>query len=460
MAYLIHTDENNLVKTLRTGLVRIPRSLVKRFNIYQLRKGDVLYLYDFENMKIAGPFITNSDSVKEEKNPRSGPFNGYGKTGSHYHYVSTLVDCSQVFERGMPFRFAGFENGADTFFIKKNDENKITEELNKVNDEKIPLIINISFSGDEGRATVIEINKGTQFSDFSFRFTENVRSILGRKIQMGENLLQTSDREKYSETLKELGKIVYDAVFRDSGLEKVFTRGGFNIYISGEARISDIPFEISYNGGFIFENNFLAFRGDEGKGYTKASIKKVLILADPTGRFSGAYEEGLKLCDLFSEMGISVDFYSRRLSKDRFVERFSQYDIVHFCGHSSGSDLSPAWDLGGSFFSAQDFENVKRAGVQRSPHFVFSCSCGNTLKLASRLLKAGVKNVVSSRWKITDGDVTDFVLCFYELLIKNSCEVGYAFNRALCESYKGKNPVPLAFSLFGESRIIYEKSTV
>ncbi|KKM22889.1 hypothetical protein LCGC14_1620760 [marine sediment metagenome] len=94
MAYLIHTDENNLVKTLKTGLIRIPRSLIERFNIYQLRKGDIVFLYDFENMKIAGPFIKSSEDVNEEKNPKSGPFNGYGKTGSHYHYISTRVHRS------------------------------------------------------------------------------------------------------------------------------------------------------------------------------------------------------------------------------------------------------------------------------------------------------------------------------------------------------------------------------
>jgi len=445
-------DESNLAKTLKTGQIRIPRSLVGRFNIYQLREGDIIFLYDFENKKIAGPFIKSADGVVEEKNPKTGPFNGFGKTGSHYHYISTRVDCSQVFEKGMPFRFAGFEMGRDAFFLKKKDESVIFEELNKVNNEKIPLIINISFSGDDCRATVIEINRGTQFSDFDFRLNANFRAVLEQKMKTGENLLQTSNWENYTESLKDIGKYVYDAVFRGTELEKVFTRGGFSIYIAGDERANDIPFEISYDGDFIFENNFIAFRGDEAKGHEKARIKRVLIVADPSGNFSGAHDEGLKLFDLFSEMGISVDFYSRGRLKDRLVDRFSQYDIVHFSGHSCGDCSSPAWDLGDSTFAARDI-----AGVKRCPYLVFSCSCGNTLKLASSFLKAGVKNVVSSRWKITDGDATDFVLCFYELLI-NNCEIGYALNRAMCESYTGKNPVPLAFSLFGESRLRYEKS--
>jgi hypothetical protein len=454
MAYLIHTDEINLVKTLKTGLIRIPRSLVERFNIYQLRKGDIVFLYDFENKKIAGPFIKSAEDVIEEKNPKTGPFNGYGKTGSHYHYISTRVDCSQVFVKGMPFRFAGFETGDDTFFLMKKEESIIFEELNKVNNEKIPLIISLSFSDDNCRATVIEINMGTQFSDFAFKWNTNFRATLEQKMKTGENLLQTSNMENYTLSLKDIGKYVYDAVFRGTELEKVFTRGGYSIYIAGDERANDIPFEISYDRTFIFENNFIAFRGNEGKGHETARIKNVLILADPSGSFSGAYDEGLKLFDLFSSKGISVDFYSRGRLKDRLVDRFSQYDIVHFSGHSSGDDSSPAWDLGESNFTARDI-----AGAKRCPYLVFSCSCGNTLKLASGFLKAGVKNVVSSRWKITDGDVTDFVLCFYELLI-NNCEIGYAFNRAMCESHTAKNPVPLAFSLFGESRLIYEKSNI
>ncbi|MCK5568238.1 MAG: hypothetical protein KAJ15_00885, partial [Spirochaetes bacterium] len=166
MAYLIYTNGINLSKTYRAGLVRIPRSLEKRFNLYKIRKGDIIYLCDFDTWKIHGPLIADENGAKEEKNPKQGPFNGLRNSEKHYHYISIPVDCSRVFTRGVPVNAAGFDHNIETFSLQKIDELRIIEGLNHINSEKIPLVINITFSGDEVNATVIEINRRTHIGHF------------------------------------------------------------------------------------------------------------------------------------------------------------------------------------------------------------------------------------------------------------------------------------------------------
>ena len=451
MAYLIYTNGINLSKTYRAGLVRIPRSLEKRFNLYEIRKGDIIYLCDFDTWKIHGPLTADENGAKEEKNPKQGPFNGLRNSEKHYHYLSIQVDCSRVFTRGVPVNAAGFDHNIETFSLRKSDELRIIEGLNHINSEKIPLVINIKFSGDEVNATVIEINRGTHIGHFKFGINKNFLNILNRKKKAGENLLQTGEMDNYKDMLKEIGLLVYDNIFRNIGLEKVFTRGGFIIDIAGDDRACEIPFEIAYKDSFIFEKKLLACRGDGEQESENVKIKRVLILADLSGDYRGAYQEGLKLYNFLQKIGMSVDLLCRNLKRDMLTDFFSFYDIIHFSGHSSIRGSDAAWDLGEALFTAADI-----LGVKRFPRLVFSSACGNTLTLGLDFLKAGVSNVVSSRWKITDEDISDFVLSFYELLF-NHMEIGYAFNRALCNSYMNENIVPLSFAFLGESRLLYDK---
>lgn len=451
MAYLIYTNGINLNKTYRHGLIRIPRSLEQRFNLYKIRKGDLIYLCDFDTWKIHGPLIADTDGVREEKNPKQGPFNGLRNSEKHYHYISIQVDCSRVFERGVPVNMAGIDQKTETFSLQKGDELRINEGLNHINSEKIPLVINITFSGDDVNATVVEINRGTHIEHFKFGINKNLLNILERKKKAGENLLQSGEMDNYKGILKEIGRLVYDNIFRNIGLEKVFTRGGFIIDIAGDDRACEIPYEIAYKDSFIFENNFLSCRGEGGQEPGNIRVKRVLILADLSGNYRGAYREGVKLYNFLQKIGISVDLLCRNLKRDMLADFFSFYNIIHFSGHSSVRGSDAAWDLGEGLFTAADI-----AGGKRSPHLVFSSACGNTLSLGLDFLKAGVNNVVSSRWQITDEDISDFVICFYELLF-NNMEIGYAFNRALCNSYMNENVVPLSFAFLGESRLIYER---
>ena len=451
MSYLIYTDSNNLEKTIQTEMIRIPRNLDGIYNLHNLKEGDSIYFLDFENLKIYGPAKSGPYRVMEEKNPKYGPFNGFGNVKRHYYYKSIKIECSGMYKLGAPIREVGIDPEKIEFYLHPEKELNILEKLKLVNREKVSIVISISVSGTNVKAAVVEINKGTSINNFTFKINDSILGILDRKKKIGENFLLSGRTEEFQNTLKDIGKLIYENVLRNMGFEKIFKNGGYTIDFAGDNSICEIPFEISYKDSFLFENNIIAYRGEAEQKQETAGIERVLILADPSRKYKGAYSEGVELFDFFSKKGIAVDIFSRSLSKDMLTEYFRNYDIVHFSGHCEMKNSSPAWDIGKALFTADDI--FSGGGL---PHLVFSNACGNTLMLGLNLLKAGIKNIISTRWKIPDCNISDFVLNFYTMLL-NNMEIGYAFNKAILESYMKGNVIPLAFVFLGESRMLYEK---
>jgi hypothetical protein len=450
MAYLVYTDRENLLKTIQSGLIRIPRNLESHFQLSLLRDGDTIYLFDFENKKIFGPVKAGPLPAVEEKNPRSGPFNGFGRVKNHYYYRSIHVDCAPIFKKGVPLADLGMKVEGVSFEIDRDVEISIYEKLKLANSEKQRIVINISRHDNRFTAAVINFNKGTSISNFSFSVKKELFLLLERKKNMGENHLSSANMRNFIDIVREIGTIIYDNLLEKLGFERFSPEGSCIIDIAGDDNVCAIPFEIAYKDTFLFEKNIITYRGDDHYDGTPIRVERVLIIADPCGSYSESQREGLRLHDFFAQRRISVDFISRSMQDGMLTDMLSSYDIVHFSGHSYVKEGNEAWDLGGAAFTP---EEVIRVG--RLPHLVFSSSCGRTLGFGMEFLKAGVKNVVASRWIIPDYDISDFVLNFYHLLF-DRFDVGYAFNRALCRSYERGLFVPLTFLFLGESRLIYE----
>ncbi len=451
MAYLIYTDRKNLLKTVKSGLIRIPRNLEKQINLHRINKGDTIFLFNYENSKLYGPLTAKSKKVVEEKNPKEGPFNGFGRVDKHYIYDSIHVDCTKIYKRGVLIHeyTHSFENVK--FFLSENEELDVIEKLKLINFEKLPVIMNFAISDDVLKATVVKVSKGTNINNYTFKISKNLFALIDRKKRIGESFLKIGKEKDFVATLKEIGTIIYDNILKKLNIEKVFGGEGYSIYIAADERTKNIPFEITYRDSFIFENNTVVYRGEEEHDLKTVHVDKVLILADPSRRYRFANHEGHLLYDFLYKKGVSVDFVSRPLDIEIMSDLFSYYDIIHFAGHSGIHDSKTGWDIGKSIFTVHDIMN------QRSfPHLIFSSSCGNTLSLGLEFLNRGARNVISSRWQIPDSDISDFVLSFYNLLF-SGLEIGDAFSRALNISYKNFEVAPLLFLLHGESRMIYER---
>ncbi|UCB46712.1 MAG: CHAT domain-containing protein [Spirochaetota bacterium] len=447
MGYLIYTDRINLLMSIKRGLIRIPRNLRVRFDLRTIRKGDTIFLFDFENNKLYGPILAAADNATEEKNPKDGPFNGYGNVKKHYIYDALKIDCSKAGKRGIQYEC----KDDFRFIVSKEDDEVLQQKLELINGDKVPVVLNFTISEGSLKAAVVKLKGVTHINNYVCKNPDNLLSLLRKKKRIGEALLSGGKNKAFVNNLKDMGQLIYDNIFKPIDLESLFTEGGYTVYISGDDQIKEIPFEVSYNDLFIFERNTVVYSGAAEHKERSIKIKKVLIIADPSSRYHNAYEEGVELFRLFSESNIATDFISREIDNDLINDLFPDYDIVHFAGHSRMEDSKVGWDIGGTCFT---FTDILVQG--RLPHLVFSSSCGNTLKFGLALLGKGVKNVIASRWQIPDYDMRVFVLSFYNLLL-SGIEIGDAISSALTRSYWRGEVLPLLFTLHGESRMVYEK---
>jgi hypothetical protein len=465
MAYLIPTDWKNLHKTLKHGIIRIPQTLRVRYDLRRIKKDDMIFLFDHENGKIYGPLFPGYGVVMEEKNPRTGPFNGTGRAENHYLYDCLKVDCSGMWKKGVGVKEMRIPVDVEKFFIPSNEESIINEALRAVNEGLQSLVINFQIDfksrGNRVNATVVEVSSGMTISSHKFDLPESFFRFINWKKRAVEDFSTRADWMGVERALKELGRFIYENIFNPIGLGDIFQSSGCSIYISGDERCTSIPIEIAFRESFIFENNILAFRGERKRENRAAPIRKILIFADPAGCYSWAYNEGMVLYEFFRKKGCSVDFISRPLTVEILIDLFSFYDIIHFSGHSGsinssnqgkngGEEIESIWNLGWHSFKVPDI------GMQRKmPHLVFSSTCGNTLKMGFSFLRLGVLNCMGSRWTIPDRDMSGFLLNFYSLLFERY-EIGFAFQKSVLSSYRRGDVLPALFVLQGEPRTRYE----
>lgn len=454
MAYLIPTDWKNLQKTLKHGIIRIPQTLRFRYDLRKIKKDDKLFLFDHENGRIYGPLFSGDGVVKEERNPRSGPFNGTGNAENHYLYDSLKVDCSMMWKEGVLVEGLKITIEGKNFFLPSSQESLIMEALRIENEGLQSLVINFQIDfrscGESVSATVVEVSRGMNISSYNFELPESYFRFLDWKKKAVEDRALHADWMGVERALMDLGSSIYDNIFNRIGLEDIFHSPERSIYISGDERSALIPFEIAFKESFIFENNILSFRGERKRESSVASLRRILILADPTGCYGWAYNEGMVLYEFFKNRGCQVDFISRPITEEILLDLFSCYDIIHFSGHSDDAVMEGSWNIGLHSFNARD------VGVQRKmPRLIFSSACGNTLKMGFDFLRLGALNCIGSRWIIPDRDISGFLLNFYGLLLKKY-EVGFAFQRSILGSYRRGDVLPILFVLQGEPKTRYE----
>jgi len=448
MAFLVYTTRENLYKTIKYGIIRIPNNLSKSFDLGRIKKGNKIFFYDFENHKIYGYSVSISDEVDIEKNPKKGPFNGFGAVENHYNYKSIKVDCSMMFKKSMAFE-KSLKN--INFYLTRSEGKNILEKLEIINHYKRDeLIINLDLSDKLLRATVVEVSKSTKIHNYEIGIKRNLFSLIGEKEKMVEYFLKNNDYKKIKSVLKEIGSLIYNNIFKNLGLERIFSEGGYVIHIAGSTELCRFPFEVCYNDSFIFEKNIVSYRNNENQDFEKPIIGRILIIADPTASYKWASKEGVTLYNLFKEMRLACDLVKRPLKKEQLIDFFQFYDIIHFAGHGTTDDDTEGWDIGHSFFTVDDILIQNHL-----PSLIFTSSCGKNQKIGMDFLKLGVKNIISSRWVIPDRDMSGFIINFYQMLF-NQMEIGVAFNNAVNRSKKNGNLIPVLFTLYGENRLIYE----
>ncbi len=203
-----------------------------------------------------------------------------------------------------------------------------------------------------------------------------------------------------------------------------------------EESLDLIPWELLHDG-----NNFLCMQFDcgrlidaQGSAVPKRTLSglplRMLIVADPSGRFKYAEEEGKRLVMLHTK-DLRIDFRMGKTSRAQFEQTFPNYDLVHFAGHlQQGAD--PGWEMDGGILSPAAIHTIGTGGI--FPRFVFSNSCGSTgvtglTPMAKAFLFSGASHFIGTMADIGDKDGADFAEMFYSALLKHE-PIGKALRKA------------------------------
>lgn len=453
MAYLVYTDRRNLHASLESARVRLPRTVKGRYDLSRIHRGDLVFLVDYENGELFGPFFARSPRVRVEKNPRTGPFNGE-RPAARYLYESIDIDCSQSCAGGIPVN--GLDLDERPFFLDPESSSLVVEALRYRNRPSDLVVLDLDLGPHRLKATVVESvldTRGalsTRIFNRSARLDGPLLDSLEALRRRGDRLLHRNAERELVPLLEDLGSLVHKQL-----LEELLdgTRSErYTLHIRGGDQALGIPFEMAANRGFLFQRRVLAFRVQDEESSDRVHLRRVLIIADPGRRFPRAYEEGCMLYDLFGSAGLETDLLSRPLDRETVIRVMKEYDLVHFAGHAGGEPAG--WDLGTDLLQTACLLPAAGPG-ERRPALVFSSCCGSTLPLGACLLRTGTVNAVASRWQHPDRDMSGFLKGFYGRLLVGQ-EIGYAFHRAQVACFP-RNPLSGLFVLMGESRVVYEK---
>ena len=457
MAYIIYTSSENMSKSITDNIIRIPKSLIDQFDLRRLKSNDKIFLFNYEDEKLYGT-LRVVEEYYEEKNPKSGPFNGYGKVKNHYYYFSIKIDSSDFSNNGLSIKKLP-ELDLKSFIVDISIEKKLIEIFKALNFRTIPIVIETRYTDDHFVISVLNVKNGIMLDERSINIDRSFIDLLKKKssnLQMDINIM---DYNGFLTNSKDIGEYLYEMIFKYLELKELFQTGGYSIsFISDDVTVK-LPLSFVYCcGAFLFEKNYISYlMKNKTEMEKKISVNRVLILADPGNRYKWSYEEGKKLFKFFSDNDIECDFISRPLSDLNLISIFEDYQLVHITGHGESYKIDnydlASLDTGKSLFHLRKLNSLKRL-----PALIFFNICSNSIKWGLNLLKnKNIGNIILSRWNFPDTNSFDFILNFYELLLKG-VEIGKAFNiqkmKALNQNNR-ENLLPFLYQQLGDSGIKY-----
>lgn len=502
MAYLIRTDRKNLALSLQTGLVRVPRAVRNRCDLSRVRKGDILFLVDPDELELFGPCYAGQEGPVLEKSPRSGPVNSSAR-GSHYLYDRITIDSSKAFSRGVVVS-PSWLNGSD-FLIEQSESDALISLLRHRNRSLCRAVLELSGDGNVLRATVVHGGSRAGIFRNSVELDGALQSSILNLTKRGQAALIEARFDDALEVIGLLGGLVRESILGPllSGTnEKPGSGGsgsgeagseepGLDLHVLCEKEAELFPFEISLDEVTPSEQHILCYRLPGRESESRALVKSVLIIADPERTHPAAFREGCSLFDFLSSQSIETRLVCRPVTGEMVERFFSEFDVVHFSGHAeepgsmsprylvpgsdspgnAGASGQPIADASGQPGIAGDRESPDRGCAWwnlgegrflspkrlpiRVPRLLFSSACGSSLPLGWSLLRRGGCNAVTTRWRMPDSDLSPFLIEFYRELLQG-CEIGCALWKAQ-RKYRGSLPQSALFVLMGDSRVTYEK---
>jgi CHAT domain-containing protein/Flp pilus assembly protein TadD len=241
-----------------------------------------------------------------------------------------------------------------------------------------------------------------------------------------------------------LGRLIYEQLLPDPIQKALTDRPTTDLFFRLEDSLLEVPWELAFDGEQFLSRRFrigrqiitsLPFYKAEENHHppSRQGSPRLLIICDPTESLPAAFEETESLAEaLDQQTHLQVEIIGgKRASKLEVLSALSEFEIVHFTGHST---FDPA-DSGKSGWLLHDsiLTTAEIGKISNPPHVVFSNSCQSaatqrwdssnslgqaSLGIGSSFLLAGVRHYVGALWVIHDSSSARFAGTFYRRLIQ------------------------------------------
>ncbi|MDD3471291.1 MAG: CHAT domain-containing protein [Syntrophaceae bacterium] len=287
--------------------------------------------------------------------------------------------------------------------------------------------------------------------------TDSLNRFLATKHDSPDEELRLSEEIVFK--FKRLGRIIYEQLIPVPIQKALSLRPTGEFFLRLEDSLLEIPWELTFDGEQFLSQRFRIgrqvitslpfYKTAEGcRTPSKRQPTRLLIVIDPTESLPAAFAEAEALADaLDQQTHLEVEVIGgKRASKLEILSALSEFEIVHFAGHSI---FDPA-DSGKSGWLLHDtiLTTAEMSKISNPPLLVFSNSCESALTqrwdrpsplgqaslgIGSGFLLAGVRHYVGALWVVHDSSSARFAGAFYRRLFEGKT-IGEALLRAKTEN--------------------------
>ena len=290
------------------------------------------------------------------------------------------------------------------------------------------------------------------------RNQQQVLSMVGRlRTRSGSpnrSTITSSDATSLQRELMKVGRYAYGHLFPTRIQMLLESSTADHVRLDVDERLIDLPWELLHDGtDFLCVKYALGRRivsdqafASEGRARKATRQTRILIVANPTDDLPAAEAEGARIAALLSRVdGVSVTHAPRNaLGKKDFLLSLSDFDVVHFAGHTSHDPENP--DESALLFADGEVRAFEISRfLSKAPAVVFLNSCWSaeetrdtevfstmTRGLGRTFLFAGVTAFLGYLVPVPDESATDLAITFYNALVQGHT-IGESLRRARVE---------------------------
>jgi CHAT domain-containing protein/Tfp pilus assembly protein PilF len=282
------------------------------------------------------------------------------------------------------------------------------------------------------------------------------------------------------EQLQETGQLLRDDLFSATIKERLNSEAGKTLVLSIDEDLAHIPWELLHDGSRFLGQHFITGRVVRTRQPLASAAARplsfplnALVLADPAGDLSAAYEEGLAIRDRMELRPdlLQTSFRSDGVGSEFLKAKLRRYDLVHFAGHV---DSGEGWRLTRDWLGAGAVRAM--AGTGSMPALIFANGCqsagsrntqvqgrfqSDLFDLANAFLVSGVKHYIGTFWDIPDEAGRLFALCFYQELLAGRSVGGavHAARLSVIEQFGEASIIWAGYLLYGDPTKVYFPET-